>query len=194
MRKTVPMRDALDDPALLGNILGGDSWRTWRATLIAAMGEAPIMAEGKWISYLRVSTDRQGRSGLGLESQRAAVDNFLNGDRWLLVKEFVEVESGKHPSGPQTRQRGRSTHCRRHRAADHHGATGGRRCVPAGPRRRTQSTRHSHGARSRGLVCDASGACSADWLSACRRQRSQRRPFRDREGSARRATGDQSWQ
>lgn len=54
------------------------------------------MAEGKWISYLRVSTDRQGKSGLGLEAQRAAVTDFLNGGSWSLVKEFVEVESGKN--------------------------------------------------------------------------------------------------
>jgi DNA invertase Pin-like site-specific DNA recombinase len=53
------------------------------------------MAEGKWISYLRVSTGRQGRSGLGLEAQRKAVEEFLNGGDWHLVKEFVEVESGK---------------------------------------------------------------------------------------------------
>src|SRR5258707_15611623 len=52
------------------------------------------MAEGKWISYLRVSTDRQGKSGLGLEAQRAAVADYLNGGRWQLVKEFVEVEHG----------------------------------------------------------------------------------------------------
>jgi DNA invertase Pin-like site-specific DNA recombinase len=53
------------------------------------------MADGKWISYLRVSTDRQGKSGLGLEAQRAAVADYLNGGRWKLIKEFVEVESGK---------------------------------------------------------------------------------------------------
>jgi DNA invertase Pin-like site-specific DNA recombinase len=53
------------------------------------------VAQGKWISYLRVSTGRQGRSGLGLEGQRKAVDDFLNGGSWHLVKEFVEVESGK---------------------------------------------------------------------------------------------------
>jgi DNA invertase Pin-like site-specific DNA recombinase len=59
------------------------------------------MASGKWISYLRVSTDRQGKSGLGLEAQRAAVTDFLNGGRWKLVKEFVEVESGKRADRPQ---------------------------------------------------------------------------------------------
>jgi DNA invertase Pin-like site-specific DNA recombinase len=58
------------------------------------------MAEGKWVSYLRVSTDRQGRSGLGLEAQRRAVDDFLNGGNWRLIKEFVEVESGKKSDRP----------------------------------------------------------------------------------------------
>jgi DNA invertase Pin-like site-specific DNA recombinase len=53
------------------------------------------MAHGKWISYLRVSTDRQGKSGLGLSAQRTAVTDHLNGGSWKLVKEFVEVESGK---------------------------------------------------------------------------------------------------
>ena len=53
------------------------------------------MADGKWISYLRVSTGRQGKSGLGIEAQRAGVNDFLNGGKWKLIKEFVEVESGK---------------------------------------------------------------------------------------------------
>ena len=51
---------------------------------------------GKWISYLRVSTDRQGKSGLGIEAQRNSVAEYLNGGSWKLVKEFVEVESGKN--------------------------------------------------------------------------------------------------
>jgi DNA invertase Pin-like site-specific DNA recombinase len=50
---------------------------------------------GKFVSYLRVSTKRQGESGLGLEAQRHAVETFLNGGKWQLVEEHVEVESGK---------------------------------------------------------------------------------------------------
>ena len=56
---------------------------------------------GKFVSYLRVSTKRQGRSGLGLEAQRKAVADFLNGGRWTLAAEFVEVESGKRDDRPQ---------------------------------------------------------------------------------------------
>ena len=59
-----------------------------------------VMAKGKWVAYLRVSTDRHGRSGLGLEAQRKAVDDFLNGGSWRLVKEFVEVESGRKSDWP----------------------------------------------------------------------------------------------
>ena len=49
----------------------------------------------RFVSYLRVSTDRQGRSGLGLEAQRAAVAAHLSGGAWTLLDEMVEVESGK---------------------------------------------------------------------------------------------------
>lgn len=59
------------------------------------------MADGKWISYLRVSTDRQGKSGLGIEAQRSGVSEYLNGGHWSLVKEFVEVESGKRTDRPK---------------------------------------------------------------------------------------------
>jgi DNA invertase Pin-like site-specific DNA recombinase len=51
--------------------------------------------QGKFVSYLRVSTARQGASGLGLEAQRKAVEDYLNGGCWSLLAEYVEVESGK---------------------------------------------------------------------------------------------------
>jgi DNA invertase Pin-like site-specific DNA recombinase len=53
------------------------------------------MAKGKWVAYYRVSTDRQGESGLGLEAQKAAVATYLNGGRWTLLAEYTEIESGK---------------------------------------------------------------------------------------------------
>ena len=51
--------------------------------------------EGKFAAYYRVSTAKQGQSGLGLEGQQEACRNFLNGGSWSLVGEFIEVETGK---------------------------------------------------------------------------------------------------
>jgi DNA invertase Pin-like site-specific DNA recombinase len=62
------------------------------------------MAEGNFIAYYRVSTARQGRSGLGLDAQRKSVTDFLNGGSWELLSEFVEVESGKNDDRPQLEQ------------------------------------------------------------------------------------------
>lgn len=54
-----------------------------------------------FVSYLRVSTERQGRSGLGLEAQRRAVADFLTGGSWRHVAELVEVESGCRDNRPR---------------------------------------------------------------------------------------------
>ena len=51
--------------------------------------------DGRYVGYLRVSTQRQGQSGLGLEAQQEAVRRFLDGGQWELLREFVEVESGR---------------------------------------------------------------------------------------------------
>jgi len=59
------------------------------------------MTIGKFVSYLRVSTQRQGHSGLGLEAQRAAVAAFLKERNAKLIGEFVEVETGKRDDRPQ---------------------------------------------------------------------------------------------
>lgn len=52
----------------------------------------------KIVTYLRVSTARQGASGLGLEAQRNAIEGYAQSRNASIVKEFVEVESGKSTS------------------------------------------------------------------------------------------------
>jgi DNA invertase Pin-like site-specific DNA recombinase len=54
----------------------------------------------RFVSYLRVSTAKQGASGLGLEAQREAITAYLNGGCWQLIGEHVEVESGKKSDRP----------------------------------------------------------------------------------------------
>lgn len=53
------------------------------------------MAEGNYVAYYRVSTQKQGVSGLGLEAQKEAVARYLNSGAWQLVGEFIETETGK---------------------------------------------------------------------------------------------------
>lgn len=59
-----------------------------------------MASAGKFVAYYRVSTQKQGKSGLGIEAQRHAVAEFLNGGDWKVVGEFTEVESGKRSDRP----------------------------------------------------------------------------------------------
>jgi DNA invertase Pin-like site-specific DNA recombinase len=54
-----------------------------------------------FVTYLRVSTARQGASGLGLEAQRATVEAFAKVNGGSVVGEYVEVESGKRSDRPE---------------------------------------------------------------------------------------------
>jgi DNA invertase Pin-like site-specific DNA recombinase len=72
------------------------------------------MAKGRYVVYYRVSTAKQGRSGLGLAAQKEAVAGFLNGGSWKIVGELKEVESGKRSDRPQLAEALRL--CRVHRA------------------------------------------------------------------------------
>ena len=55
----------------------------------------------RWLAYYRVSTDRQGSSGLGLEAQRAKVEAMAAEREAVIVAECVEVESGRKNDRPQ---------------------------------------------------------------------------------------------
>lgn len=72
-----------------------------------------ITETAKYIAYYRVSTARQGRSGLGLEAQRQAVANHLGGGA-KLISEFTEVESGRRSDRPKLAEA--LAACRLHRA------------------------------------------------------------------------------
>lgn len=67
-------------------------------------GSCRVVAEQRFVTYFRVSTDRQGRSGLGLDAQREAVRQFLTGRSAVIVSEFVEVESGGNDDRPKLKE------------------------------------------------------------------------------------------
>ena len=71
-------------------------------------------AARRFVAYYRVSTDRQGRSGLGLEAQQKAVRDYLDGGAWEIVAEFAEVESGKRADRPDLARALEA--CRKHKA------------------------------------------------------------------------------
>jgi hypothetical protein len=58
------------------------------------------------MSYIRVSTGKQGKSGLGIEAQREAIARFAAAEGLDVLTEFVEVESGK---GSDALDRGRGS-------------------------------------------------------------------------------------
>jgi len=54
----------------------------------------------KAITYYRISTERQGQSGLGLDAQKQAVKDFAARNDYVVIDEYVEVESGKRNDRP----------------------------------------------------------------------------------------------
>jgi DNA invertase Pin-like site-specific DNA recombinase len=58
-------------------------------------------AQPRYVAYFRVSTQKQGRSGLGLDAQKQAVTDYLQQFGGELVAEYMEVESGKRPDRPE---------------------------------------------------------------------------------------------
>lgn len=67
-----------------------------------------------FVAYYRVSTDRQGRSGLGLEAQREAITAYTNRSGTQIKEEFTEIESGSKNSRPELEKA--IVYCKKHRA------------------------------------------------------------------------------
>lgn len=65
------------------------------------------------VPYYRVSTERQGQSGLGLEAQQKAVNDFAKANGFRLVHEYTEIESGKRSQRPILQEA--LTYCRQHK-------------------------------------------------------------------------------
>ncbi len=101
-------------------VLAPSGWPLERInpTFRRVVRQGKTMQAGKFVAYLRVSTSRQGQSGLGLEAQREAVARYLQGGARTLSGEFVEVESGKGSNALARRpQLGLALEaCRKHRA------------------------------------------------------------------------------
>lgn len=55
----------------------------------------PVTTDRRAVAYYRVSTSKQGASGLGIEAQRAAIARFAEAEGFTIIAEHVEVESGK---------------------------------------------------------------------------------------------------
>ena len=60
-----------------------------------------MVSSGGFNAYYRVSTAKQGKSGLGIEAQCQAVAGYLNGGNWTIIAEFTEIESGKRADRPE---------------------------------------------------------------------------------------------
>jgi hypothetical protein len=72
--------------------------------------------EERFVAYYRVSTQQQGRSGLGLDAQRQAVSAYLGERAYRLLNEYTEVETGKGSNALDRRPQLRAAMdaCKRH--------------------------------------------------------------------------------
>ena len=68
----------------------------------------------KAVAYYRVSTDRQGQSGLGLDAQHEAVTRYAEQEQFQVLQEFTEVESGRKNKRPQLLEA--LQHCKKKKA------------------------------------------------------------------------------
>jgi DNA invertase Pin-like site-specific DNA recombinase len=62
-----------------------------------------VPAARRYVTYIRVSTQRQGASGLGLDAQMKAVTDYLAGHKGQVIAEYREIETGSNNDRPQLR-------------------------------------------------------------------------------------------
>jgi DNA invertase Pin-like site-specific DNA recombinase len=72
-----------------------------RPSIDPGLWSCPVTKPAQFVAYFRVSTDKQGKSGLGLDAQREAVARYVAGQGGEVVAVFEEVESGKRNDRPQ---------------------------------------------------------------------------------------------
>ena len=63
--------------------------------LVLRLIEGAAVTDRHVITYIRVSTSQQGRTGVGIEAQRQALKHFASSEGFTVAREFVEVEAGK---------------------------------------------------------------------------------------------------
>jgi hypothetical protein len=97
----VELRQPCGPPGV--GLLSSSDWSACQNGIVHNNGQprVSVRVQYKFISHLRVSTDRQGKSGLGLEAQRQAEADFLKGREGRLLGEHVEVESGRNNDRPK---------------------------------------------------------------------------------------------
>jgi Resolvase, N terminal domain len=90
--RSVPVCVRLEDN--LAGLTGLRKPRTTKHLALSLLG-GPHMPALPIVAYLRVSTSRQGRSGLGIEAQRENIARFAAAEGYEVIGEYVEVETGK---------------------------------------------------------------------------------------------------
>lgn len=102
--------------------------RYWvKFALVKCVGGHLPAHQGKFVAYFRVSKDRQGKSGLGLEAQRKSVLDYLDGGRWDLVRGVHRDRERSQGAGQTSRKpeapRGQTAcGCRQKERADRYSA------------------------------------------------------------------------
>ena len=84
-----------------GWLAGGTGLPTFVAVVLHQPLQGYRMQNREFVAYYRVSSVRQGESGLGLDAQRASVEAFVKQSGGTILASYVEVESGKRTDRPQ---------------------------------------------------------------------------------------------